>query len=62
MPSGELVGPTLKQTTGRDVTDGYSHSNRLRLMKSSICGKQYLAYLWELGELPAYIISGFGVL
>ncbi len=31
-------------------------------MKSSIRGKRYLDYLWELGELPAYIISGFGVL
>ena len=36
--------------------------NKLSMMKSSIRGKQYLAYLWELGELPAYIISGFGVL
>jgi hypothetical protein len=34
----------------------------LSMMKSSICDKRYLAYLWELGELPAYIISGFGVL
>ena len=32
------------------------------MMKSSIRGKRYLYYLWELGELPAYIISGFGVL
>ncbi len=32
------------------------------MMKSSIRGKRYLDYLWELGELPSYIISGFGVL
>jgi hypothetical protein len=25
MPSGELVGTTLKLTTGREVTDGHSH-------------------------------------
>jgi hypothetical protein len=25
MPSGELVGMTLKLTTGREVTDGHSH-------------------------------------
>jgi hypothetical protein len=36
--------------------------NKLSMKKSSIGGKQYLAYLWELGELPDYIISGFGVL
>jgi hypothetical protein len=36
--------------------------NNLSMMKSSIRGKRYLDYLWELGELPAYIISGFGVL
>jgi hypothetical protein len=25
MPSGELVGTTLKITTGQEVTDGHSH-------------------------------------
>jgi hypothetical protein len=25
MPSGELLGTTLKLTTGREVTDGHSH-------------------------------------
>jgi hypothetical protein len=25
MPSGELVGTTLKLTTGQEVTDGHSH-------------------------------------
>ena len=25
---------------------------------SSINGNRYLAYLWELGELPVYIIGG----
>ncbi len=40
----------------------FVHSSQVDVMKSSIRGKQYLAYLWELGELPAYIISGFDVL
>ena len=28
------------------------------MKKSSIGGKKYLAYLWELGGLPIYIIGG----
>jgi hypothetical protein len=32
--------------------------DKLSMKKSSIGGKQYLAYLWELNELPVYIISG----
>jgi hypothetical protein len=31
------------------------------LKKSRIGGKQYLDYLWELGELPVYTIGGFGI-
>jgi hypothetical protein len=31
------------------------------LKKSRISGKQYLDYVWELGELPVYTIGGFGV-
>jgi hypothetical protein len=31
------------------------------MKKSRIGGKQYLDYLWELGELPVYTIGGFGV-
>ncbi len=31
------------------------------MMKSSIGGKQYLEYLWELGELPvSTLIGGVG--
>ena len=30
MPSGELVGTTLKLTTGREVTDGHSHFPTLK--------------------------------
>jgi hypothetical protein len=26
MPSGELIGTTLKLITGREVTDGHSHT------------------------------------
>jgi hypothetical protein len=29
--------------------------------RSRIGGKQYLDYLWELGELPVYTIGGFGI-
>ena len=32
------------------------------MKKSSIGGKQYLAYLWELGELLIYIIGGLAYL
>ena len=28
---------------------------KLGMKKSSIGGKRYLVYLWELGELPVYI-------
>jgi hypothetical protein len=35
--------------------------NNLGMKKSRIGGKQYLDYLWELGELPVYTIGGFGV-
>ncbi len=31
------------------------------MKKSRIGGKQYLDYLWELGELLVYTIGGFGV-
>jgi hypothetical protein len=31
------------------------------MKKSRIGGKQYLDYLWELGELPVYTIGGFGI-
>jgi hypothetical protein len=30
MPSGKLVGTTLKLTTGREVTDGHSHFPTIR--------------------------------
>jgi hypothetical protein len=34
--------------------------DNLGMKKSRIGGKQYLDYLWELGELPVYTIGGFG--
>jgi hypothetical protein len=35
--------------------------DNLGMKKSRIGGKQYLYYLWELGELPVYTIGGFCV-
>ncbi len=35
--------------------------DNLGMKKSRIGGKQYLDYLWELGELLVYNISGFGI-
>jgi hypothetical protein len=32
-----------------------------KVKKSRIGGKQYLDYLWELGELPVYTMGGFGI-
>jgi len=32
----------------------------LGMKKSSIDGNRYLDYLWELSELPSYIIGGVG--
>jgi hypothetical protein len=31
------------------------------MKKSTIDGNQWLDYLWELGELPVYIIGGLAV-
>ena len=36
-------------------------SDNLGMKKSRIGGKQYLDYLWELGELLVYTIGGFGI-
>jgi hypothetical protein len=33
----------------------------MKMKKSRIGGKQYLDYLWELGELPVYTIGGFAI-
>jgi hypothetical protein len=36
-------------------------ANAILVKKSGIGGKQYLDYLWELGELPVYTIGCFGI-
>jgi hypothetical protein len=43
MPSGELVGTTLKLTTGREVTDGHSlYTNNDRLLEEfDFCTRPY---------------------
>jgi hypothetical protein len=37
MPSGELVGTTLK-FTGREVTDGHSHFSNINLLNRLLLG------------------------
>jgi hypothetical protein len=37
MPSGELVGTTLK-FTGREVTDGHSHFSNIEYLRKKIMG------------------------
>jgi hypothetical protein len=53
----EAIPTDMPKPLGKEV-----EIHMMVVMKSSIHGKQYLAYLWKFDELPAYIISGFGVL
>ncbi len=57
--SGSLVGTKLELDFHcRWAMVRQEAEDKLSMKKSSIGGKQYLAYLWKLGELPVYIIDG----
>jgi hypothetical protein len=58
---GGLVGIKFKLDFHCQGLEEAVYSDNLGMKKSSIGGKQYLDYLWELGELPVYTISGFGI-
>jgi hypothetical protein len=58
---GGLVGIKFKLDFHCRGPEEAVNLNNLGMKKSRIVGKQYLDYLWELGELPVYTIGGFGV-
>ncbi len=58
---GGLVGIKFELDLHRQGPVEAVDLDNLGTKKSRIGGKQYLDYLWELGELPVYTIGGFGV-
>jgi hypothetical protein len=58
---GELVGIKFKLDFHCRGQEEANNLDNLGMKKSKIGGKQYLDYLWELGELLVYTIGGFGV-
>jgi hypothetical protein len=58
---GGLVGIKFKLDFNCQGLEEAVDLDNLGMKKSRIGGKQYLDYLWELGELPVYTIRGFGV-
>ncbi len=58
---GGLVGIKFKLDFYCRGPEEAANLDNLGMKKSRIGGKQYLDYLWELGELPVYTIGGFGV-
>jgi hypothetical protein len=51
MPSGELIGTTLKLTTGRKVTDGHSHFPTQRSAERTTEARRW--YYMDFGFMQA---------
>jgi hypothetical protein len=61
MPSGELVGTTLKLTTGQEVTNGHSHFPTMMKYVDDTSGRGLVlnpTRKWNGSKEHDFIISG----